>query len=46
MLDLHKGHSAEELAECRTYLAATDPGAAIEALWHISTEHDEEDTRP
>jgi 8-oxo-dGTP diphosphatase len=46
MLDLHEGHSAEELAERHTYLAVTDPGAAIEALWHIVTEHDEEDTVP
>jgi hypothetical protein len=46
MLDLHKGHSAEELAERHTYLAVTDPGAAIEALWHIITEHDDEGAVP
>jgi hypothetical protein len=41
MLDLHHGHSAEALAERHTYLLLTDSGAAIEALWHIITEHDE-----
>ncbi|MBW6435833.1 hypothetical protein KZ829_19000 [Actinoplanes hulinensis] len=46
MLDLHDGRSAEELAERHTYLAVTEPGAAIEALWHIITEHDAEVTVP
>jgi 8-oxo-dGTP pyrophosphatase MutT (NUDIX family) len=46
MLDLHNGHSAEELAERHTYLAVTEPGAAIEALWHLITEHDAGDTVP
>jgi 8-oxo-dGTP diphosphatase len=46
MLDLHKGRSAEELAERHAYLAVTDPDAAIEALWHIITEHGEGNTVP
>ena len=46
MLDLHNGHSAKELAERHDYLAVTEPGAAIEALWHIITEHDADVTVP
>lgn len=46
MLDLHDGLSVEELAERHAYLAVTDPGAAIDALWHIITEHGEEYVRP
>ncbi|MFI5843337.1 NUDIX domain-containing protein [Catenuloplanes sp. NPDC051500] len=42
--DGHEGRSAGELAERHTYLAVTDPPAAIEALWHVLTAHHEDGT--